>query len=182
MLFHRVGSAAAQQPWNQPDPAASVPAPDAPAQPLHLQGLNDYIEQRAGPGEISQLGILVRDDSAELKDGGDALGAAVVKVLKSGAATGVLQAPGSSETIRTAALIGASAAAAVMFPPALIAVALIARTRIGEACDVIIGIDGDRVRNTLELAQAVEGDRSGDTVYLAIVRNGQRMQVPLRLP
>jgi S1-C subfamily serine protease len=77
----------------------------------------------------------------------------------------------------TGVLIGTGAAAAVFFPPAIIAVALLANSRVGQSFDLIIGVDGIRVRNTFELVQAVADARPGDTVYLAMVREGRRIQV-----
>jgi S1-C subfamily serine protease len=73
-------------------------------------------------------------------------------------------------------LIGTVAATAV-FPPAIFAVVILANSRLGESYDLIIGVDGNRVKNTLELVQAVQDTEPGDRIYLAIVRKGRRLQI-----
>ena len=68
--------------------------------------------------------------------------------------------------------------AAVVFPPAVMAVAMLASQRDhAESCDLIIAVDGTRVRNTVDLVDALQDIRTGDAVYLTIVRQGQRKQV-----
>jgi S1-C subfamily serine protease len=151
--------------------------PDPPAQPSQLQGPNEYLDTREAPMELSQLGIQVRDDGAKLKDGREVRGVAVVDVSRKGAGGGAFAAHQTSRYVMTGVLIGTGAAAAVFFPPAIIAVALLANSRIGQSFDLIIGVDGIRVRNTFELVQAVADVRPGDTVYLAMVREGRRIQV-----
>jgi hypothetical protein len=151
--------------------------PDPQAQPSQLQGPNEYLDTRDAPMELSQLGIQVRDDGAKLKDGREVRGVAVVDVSRKDAGSGAFAAHQTSRYVMTGVLIGTGAAAAVFFPPAIIAVALLANSRIGQSYDLIIGVDGIRVRNTFELVQAVADVRPGDTVYLAMVREGRRIQV-----
>jgi len=158
-----------------PDPVVSDPQPAATTAP---QSLNDYINNSGEPLAVAQLGIQVSDDSAKLDDSGAVSGAGVIEVSGNGASAGILDDHHTSHMMVTGALVGAGLAAAVLFPPAVIPILLVAHVRSsGEAADVIIAVDGNRVRNTLDLMEAVQDIRTGDAVYLTIVRNGQRKQV-----
>ncbi len=98
-----------------------------------VKRLEDYLDTRAGPIAIAQLGdILVRDDRAKLEDGEQISGVAVVDFLG-----------------------------------------------IDKSWDVIVGVDGYRVKNVFQLMQALQDVQSGDRVYLAIVRKGRRMLIVL---
>jgi S1-C subfamily serine protease len=147
-----------------------------------MQTINDYLGVGSGQIEISQLGIMVQDGSARLDDGERISGASVVEISANGPAAKVLDSHRTSEMLVDGALVGTAVASAVFFPPALIGVAMLYSTHIGESHDLVIAVDGNRVRNTLDLVQPVEATQSGDTVYLAIVRSGQRLQVPVQIP
>lgn len=47
--------------------------------------------------------------------------------------------------------------------------------------DLIVGIDGQKVKQSDDLLSVIETKRSGDQVVLLIVRNGQNIQVPIIL-
>ncbi len=47
--------------------------------------------------------------------------------------------------------------------------------------DLIVGIDGKRVKQSDDLLTAIEAKKPGDQVYLNVVRNGQIIQVPVIL-
>jgi S1-C subfamily serine protease len=79
-------------------------------------------------------------------------------------------------------LVFAWVCSAVFFPPALIAVVVLADTHAISSYDLVVGVDGNRVRDTMEFMQSVADVRSGDTVYLAVVRHGRRVQIPIHLP
>jgi S1-C subfamily serine protease len=79
-------------------------------------------------------------------------------------------------------LDGASVAAALVFPPAIVAVAVIDQSGIGETFDLVIGVDGRRVRHILDFEDLTSNVRPGDTVYLTVVRAGKRVQVPVQIP
>jgi S1-C subfamily serine protease len=81
-----------------------------------------------------------------------------------------------------AVLEGATIAAALVFPPAIVALTVIDQTHIGESYDLIIGVDGARVSDLLQFEDRTRTLRPGDIVYLNIVRNGARRQIPLSLP
>jgi S1-C subfamily serine protease len=168
----------------QVTPAAVVAPSAADTQPdgSHLQGLNDYINTNAEPIEISQLGILARDGLATLDDGEKIAGVTVVDVSPKGAAANALGTHEVSHMLVGGALLGAGVASAVLFPPALIGVLMLANSHVGMSYDLVIGVDGSRVRNTMEFLQSVADARSGDTLYLAIVRRGRRVQISVQLP
>jgi putative serine protease PepD len=47
--------------------------------------------------------------------------------------------------------------------------------------DIIVGIDGEKVRNADDLYRALDKRQVGQTVGVEVVRNGQRLTVPVRL-
>ena len=48
--------------------------------------------------------------------------------------------------------------------------------------DIIVGIDGQAVNNADDVYNILNQHQPGDKVTLNIVRNGQRVDVPLTLP
>ena len=76
----------------------------------------------------------------------------------------------------------ATVAAALMFPPAMLAYAVIDSNRIGQSYDMIIGIDGERVDNVEKFEDRIRAMRPGAIAYLNVVRNGSRIQVPVSIP
>jgi S1-C subfamily serine protease len=50
-----------------------------------------------------------------------------------------------------------------------------------EIGDIILGINGEKVRNQDELFRVTEKHQVGETVQVLILRDGQRMTVPVRL-
>ncbi len=164
-------------------PAVLAPgAADGQTYVSHLQGPNDYVNSRGEPIEISQLGILARDGRATVGDGETITGVSVVDVSAKGAAAQALGSHEVSHVLVSGALLGAGVASAVLFPPALIGVAMLANSHVGMSYDLVVGVDGYRVRNTMEFMQSIADARPGDTLYLAIVRGGHRLQVPVHLP
>jgi len=175
------------QPWcamaQQMAPPVSPPAAtDTPTDAASMQGVHDYLDTSTGPVEISQLGIMARDAHATLEDGQKVTGVAVVDISDKGAAAKALGTHHVSHMVVGGALLGAGVAAAVLFPPALIGVLIIANSHVGMSYDLVIGVDGFRVRNTMELMQTVADVQPGDTLYLAIVRGGHRVQIPVQMP
>lgn len=74
----------------------------------------------------------------------------------------------------------AVAAAGAFLPPLLIALPMIDQAEIGESQDLIIAVDGDRVRNAYELEAHLRGLGPSDVIYLTVVRGQNRHQ--LRVP
>jgi len=54
-------------------------------------------------------------------------------------------------------------------------------TGVFELGDLIVAVDGNAVTSMAELSKALEGRAAGDTVTLTVVRNGERIEVPVTL-
>ena len=161
--------------------AAATDATDGQA---NVGSLKDYVggDSAQGPVEVAQLGLLVYDAKAKLEDGREIAGVAVADVVPEGAAARAGIHSTGPGTATVAVVLGASIAAAVFFPPAVIGIALVAHMAAAKPHEVIIGVDGNRVRNTLELTQALANFKTGDVAYLAMVYKGYRVQLPVVVP
>jgi hypothetical protein len=78
-------------------------------------------------------------------------------------------------------LNGVGMLAAMAFPPAAVVVPIMESVPLHEAYDLIIGVDGSRVTNFMDLYYCMRDVRPGEVVYLNLLRNGHRVQVPLRI-
>ncbi len=149
---------------------ASIPAPK-------LHTLQEFM---AEANDTSPIGVELREDRRKLSSGEQADGLLIVKVDKdSPAAHAGLH---GYSTVGHSVLEGAAVAAAMVFPPAVLAIAVIEGTHVGESYDLIIGVDGKRVTNYLDFEDEMRDAKPGDVVYLSVVRNGKRVQVPVHLP
>jgi S1-C subfamily serine protease len=174
------GPAMGQQLAPPPGAAPAVPQPQGSVS--DLQGINAYLDSSGEPLEISQLGITARDGHATLDDGETISGVTVVQVLSGGPSAKVLGSHDVGRYIVGGALIGAGVASAVLFPPALIGVVMLANTQFSGPHDLVVGVDGTRVHNTMDFMESVADLQSGDTVYLSVIRHGHRLQVSIHLP
>jgi S1-C subfamily serine protease len=122
----------------------------------------------------------VREDCSKLASNEKVCGLAVLDVRQGSPAdrAGVKRYTALTHDL----LDGASVAAALVFPPAIVAVAVIDDSGIGETFDLVIGVDGRRVRHILDFQDVTSEVRAGDTVYLTIVRAGKRIQLPVTIP
>jgi hypothetical protein len=132
------------------------------------------------PDWISPVGLWLREASRRLKSGEDADGLLVVAVRRDSPAekAGIKPWKRLTHTLLT----GAAIAATMVMPPAIILLPVIDYTHVGESYDMIIGVDGNRVRNFFDFERHVHDARPGEMVYLNVVRNGHRLQVPMLLP
>jgi S1-C subfamily serine protease len=71
--------------------------------------------------------------------------------------------------------------ATMVFPPAMVVGAIAGSVPLGEDYDLVIGVDGSRVSNFLDFYDCMRDTQPGEIVYLNILRNGRRVQVPLRI-
>jgi hypothetical protein len=142
-----------------------------------IGSLNDFMSA----GDItSPLGIEVREDKRRLKSGGEAQGLLIVDVFAgSPAARAGLHA--YRRTVRTA-LETAAIAGAMFCPPVVLLVPVFDQVHLGESYDLIIGVDGSRVTNFLDFEERLRDLQAGEIVYFSIVRNGERMQIPVPVP
>jgi S1-C subfamily serine protease len=141
-----------------------------------LHSLQEFISE---DDESSPLGMELREERRKLNSGEVANGLLIVGVRDgSAAAKGGLHA--CQRTARNV-LEGAAVAASLFFPPAVLAVPLLEQVSLGDSYDMIIGVDGTRVANFLDFEDRMRDVQPGEIVYLSIVRNGDRVQVPVHV-
>ncbi|HUY19552.1 MAG TPA: PDZ domain-containing protein [Candidatus Binataceae bacterium] len=142
-----------------------------------LQSLQQFLEE----GDSSTtIGMVVREAHRKVDGGGEVPGLLIVSVMPGSPA-----AAAGLKGMRTGAhalLEGAAVAASLFFPPAIMAVALVDGSGIGESSDMIIGIDSVRVTNFLDFTDRMRQEQPGDIIYLSVIRNGRRMQVRVKVP
>jgi PDZ domain len=142
-----------------------------------LHSLQEFINEQ---DNTSAIGVEVRQDQRKLDSGGVATGLLIIGVTPgSPAAKAGLHA--HSDTARKV-LAGAAIAGAMVFPPAVLLVPILANVPVGEAYDMIIAVDGWRVMNFIDFEDRMRDVQPGEIVYLTIVRNGKRVQVPVQVP
>jgi S1-C subfamily serine protease len=81
------------------------------------------------------------------------------------------------QTIMTVGLLAAS----MFFPPAVMGVAVLESSGVGESHEFIIAIDGIRTHDINDFGVALSQAEPSEIVYLTVVSNSQRkqLQVPL---
>lgn len=141
-----------------------------------LHSLQEFINEG---DESSPLGVDLREDQRKLNSGEIANGLTIIAVRKGSPAAKV----GLQPARRTAhnVLEGAAVAAMLVFPPAVMAVPLLEQFNLNDTYDMIIGVDGTRVSNFLDFEDQMRNVQPGEIVYLSIVRNGDRVQVPVHI-
>jgi hypothetical protein len=65
-------------------------------------------------------------------------------------------------------------AASMLFPPAIIGLAVLECSGTYESKQFIIAIDGVRIRDVYDFAEALNAVEPGELVYLTLVSNGKR--------
>ncbi len=78
-------------------------------------------------------------------------------------------------------LDGVGMLAAMAFPPAAAVVPIVESVPLGEAYDLIIGVDGARVTNFMDFYDSMRDVQPGEVVYLNLLRNGRRVQVAVQI-
>ena len=188
-------------PEMQEIPQAMAPQPIAAARPQpnpiplpEVDDLHAYMNYDASavPGigspdgavaegeEVSPIGMELREAHRRLKTGETAGGLLIVKIEKDSAAARAGLRP--YKRVEHTVLEGIAIGAAMVFPPAILAVPVIDYSGVGESYDMIIGVDGWRVCNVLDFEDRMRNIQPGETVYFNLVRNGQRIQVPVPIP
>jgi S1-C subfamily serine protease len=133
-----------------------------------------------GEDDVSPLGIRLRPDRRRLKSGEVAEGLLVLSVTSGGPAAKAGVKP-YRHTARTTLEV-ASVAGAFFFPPAMFLLPVLESTELGDSYDMIIGVDGFRVTSALDFEDCMRDVQPGEIVYLSVVRDGQRVQVPVTVP
>jgi len=178
------------QPAGAPEPGvAEIDRNEADAQTINyeiqqnpqlidpqLRSLQEFIDEG---DESSPLGVDLREDQRKLKSGEIANGLTITTVRDGSAAAKVGLRP-CKRTFHNV-LEGAAVAAMVVFPPAVMAVPLLEQFNLNDTYDMIIGVDGTRVSNFMDFEDQMRYVQPGEIVYLSIVRNGDRVQVPVHV-
>ena len=147
----------------------------------HLGSVDDYLStnpQFPDAYELPWLGIEVRNGEGTLQNRCRFNGVEVVGVIPggSGAAVGLKGERRPVKTIMTVGLLAAS----MFFPPAIMGLAVLESSGIGESREFIIAVDGIRTHGVNDLGEMLNQAEAGEIVYLTVVSNGRRKQ--LRVP
>jgi S1-C subfamily serine protease len=148
----------------------------------HLGSVNDYLSTKPDSPdvyEVSQLGIDVKNGESTLQSIYQFDGVEIVGVLSGGpgAAAGLKGERRQVQAIMTVGLLAAS----MFFPPAVMGLAVLESSGIGESHEFIIAVDGIRTHDINDFGAALSQAEPGEIVYLTVVSNSQRrqLQVPL---
>jgi hypothetical protein len=145
--------------------------------PEQLKSLREY---DSGSELSTSLGMQLVEERRTLNSGEEADGLLVVGVKKgSPAAEAGLHA---YDATKHDMITGVAMAGAMFFPPAILLIPALDYSAIGESYDLIIGVDGARVRNFLDYQDRTRDAQPGETIYLSVVRDGKRLQMKLPLP
>lgn len=147
-----------------------------------IESLQEFVDEGAAEGQEDALplGMVVRQDWRQLKNGHPVEGLLVVAV-KPGSPAYQAGLRAYSNGVHSV-LTGTAVAAAMVFPPAIFLIPVLDGTHIGERYDLIIGIDGSRVTSLLDVQQRMRYLEPGEIVYLSVVQDGARKQIPVQLP
>jgi hypothetical protein len=141
-----------------------------------LRSLQEFMDEG---DQMSPLGMQLREDQRKLNSGEVATGLLVVGIEQhSAAAIAGLHAVNHTPHDVVA---GLAVAAALFFPPAVLAIPVAEQMSLGESYDLIIGVDGTRVTNYLDFEDRLRDLQPGEIVYLSVVRDGKRVQVPVHV-
>lgn len=130
--------------------------------------------------ETSPIGLQMRESRCKLKTGENAEGLLILKVEKDSPAAkaGLRPYKRAGHNVLEGLAIGA----AMVFPPAILALPVIDYTEVGQSYDMIIGVDGSRVSNFVDFEDRMRNLQPGELVYFSVVRNGKRIQIPVPVP
>ena len=133
--------------------------------------------------DVPLLGVDVSLDQRKLRTGEKISGLLILAVSPgSPAAIAGLQAFSHKVTSAVESVVMAAVMIAPVAAPAVMVVPLLESSHVGEHYDLIVAIDGYRVTNLVDMEDALRDARPGDTLYLSLVRDGKRLQLPLKLP
>jgi len=173
----QAGTIETQQPLAPPptdDDASTHQMDQATPNQVEPPGLQEYLGESE---EISLYGIDLRLEHRKAEK--DIQGLLVVDIAPGspGASAGLHPFRQPARDI----LQGVGMLAAMAFPPAAVIVPIVQSVPLNEAYDLIIGVDGSRVTNFMDFYYCMREVRPGEVVYLNLLRNGHRVQVPMRI-
>jgi S1-C subfamily serine protease len=148
----------------------------------HLGSVDDYLSTNPDfpdAYEFPRLGIDVKNGYGTLQNRYQFDGVEIVRVIPGGpgAAAGLKGDRRQVQQIMTVGLLAAS----MFFPPAIMGVAALESSGVGESREFIIAVDGNRTHDVNDFGEALSQAQPGQIVYLTLVRNGQREQLRIRL-
>ena len=144
------------------------------------QQLKDLQEYDSGGDLSTSLGMRLREDKRALNTGEEADGLLVVAIAKNSPAADAGLHVYSAAAHNT--ITGVAMAGAMLFPPAILLLPALDYAAIGESYDLIIGIDGARVRNFLDYQDRTRDLQPGEMIYLSVIRDGKRLQLTITVP
>jgi len=168
---------ASQQPAAEPNEITNYEQEQSGMLPEQLKNLQVY---DSGSELFTTLGMRLREDRRALKTGEEADGLLVSGLIKNSPAAeaGLHAYNATGHNMMT----GVAMAGAMLFPPAILLVPALDYTSIGETYDLIIGIDGARVRNFLDYQDRTRDLMPGEMIYLSVIRDGKRLQLTMTVP
>lgn len=170
-------STTGSQPPTDPNEITRYEQEQSGMPPEQLKSLREY---DSGSELSTSLGMQLVEERRTLNSGEEADGLLVVGVKKgSPAAEAGLHA---YDATKHDMITGVAMAGAMFFPPAILLIPALDYSAIGESYDLIIGVDGARVRNFLDYQDRTRDAQPGETIYLSVVRDGKRLQMRLPLP
>src|SRR5882672_3618274 len=170
-------TSASQQPAAEPNEITSYEQEQSGMLPQQLRNLQEY---DSGSELFTTLGMRLREDRRALNTGEEADGLLVSGLTKNSPATeaGLHAYNAAGHNMMT----GVAIAGAMLFPPAILLVPMLDYTSIGETYDLIIGIDGARVRNFIDYQDRTRDLMPGEMIYLSVIRDGKRVQLTMTVP
>ena len=148
--------------------------------PPDVLSMREYLRDRpaleSGREALNPLGIEVEDGSNRF-EGQNVRGVEVLKVhpFSPAARAGLKSRRAAVNTLlETVTFVGALA-----FVPMGLAFQYVEDRGIGDQHDLIIGVDGERVRDVFELENALVSVKVGDVIYLSVLRGDDRLQIPI---
>jgi hypothetical protein len=170
-------ASADSQPGGEPNEITSYEQEQSGMPPQQLQSLRDY---DSGSALTTPIGMELLEDRRTLSSGQEADGLLVIAVAKdSPAAEAGLHAYSNAQHNM---ITGVAIGAAMVFPPAILLLPALDYAAVGMSYDLIIGVDGSRVRNFLDFEDRTRNLQPGETIYLSVVRDGKRVQITVSLP
>jgi len=172
-----VSTSASQQPAAEPNEITNYEQEQSGMLPQQLRNLQEY---DSGSELFTTLGMRLREDRRALNTGEEADGLLVSGLTKNSPATeaGLHAYNAAGHNMMT----GVAIAGAMLFPPAILLVPMLDYTSIGETYDLIIGIDGARVRNFIDYQDRTRDLMPGEMIYLSVIRDGKRVQLTMTVP
>lgn len=165
------------QPPSEPNDVTTYEQEQNGMPPERLQSLRDY---DSGEDLSTPIGMELREDHRTLSSGEEADGLLIVAIKKgSPAADAGLHAYSSGKHDM---ITGVAIAGAMLFPPAILLLPALDYSAVGQSYDLIIGVDGTRVRNFLDFQDRTRNLEPGEMIYLSVVRDGKRLQVVISIP